>query len=171
MGLQETLDALTERRLAYRAYQAQVDEEMRRVRNEKLGAERASIEHLVAKAAAEGGTTGQIKRAYGTKDHRTVADILKNRAGEIAAIRKSAEESSRMTDWFKIEGDTVVVTVGEHQAVFTWSEVEDELMFVTDTPQWDDTFTTKNGAVALLDGKLESESEQAEQVAAAIRRQ
>lgn len=169
MTLQETLDQLSERRLAFKAYQQQVEEELRALRLEKLGAEKASIEYLVAKAAAEGATTGQIKRAYGTKDHRTIADILGARAKEIEAIRTAAEEAKRGPEWFQLDSEFVRVFLGEHSAMFQWHDVEGELMFTTEEPLWNEDFTIKNEAVALLDGKLESESEAAAEVASAIR--
>lgn len=171
MALQETLDELEIRRKAYKAFERQVDAELRELRAEKLNAEKAGIRHLVVKAAAEGATTGQIKRAYGTKDHRTVADVLTAGKAEIEAIRQAEAKKLETAEWFEFDGDTVVVNLGKDgEARYTWTEVEGEIMFSTDEPLWDSTFTHKNEAVALLDGKLESESVEAGAVARAIRK-
>lgn len=169
MGLKETLDELAERRLSFRAFREQVDAEVRQLRLDKLSAEQSNIEHLIVKAAAEGATTGQIKRSYGTKDHRTVANILTRRAAEIEAIRNAAEEKRRGPDWFTISDGVAVVTIGDHSAGFSWTEVDGELMFTTDAPLWDDDYTVRNEAVTLLDGKIESDSEEAAILARAIR--
>lgn len=170
MALQDTLDELETRRLAYKAFERQVDAELRELRAEKLNAEKAGIRHLVVKAAAEGATTGQIKRAYGTKDHRTVADVLIAGKAEIEAIRQAEAKKLETAEWFSFEGDRILVQVDAWVAYYTWTEVEGEIMFSTDEPLWDSTFTTKNEAVALLDGKLESESVEAGAVARAIRK-
>lgn len=169
MALEDVLEELTERRLTFKAFREQVDADLRALRVERLGAEQAGIEHLVVRAAAAGATTGQIKRAYGTKDHRTVTTILANRASEIDAIRNAAAEKARGPEWFRIKGETAIVTIGEWTAEFTWTEVDGELMFTTDTNPWNDDFTVKNEAVTLLDGKTENESEEAGILAKAIR--
>ena len=54
MALQETLDELTERRVAYTARRAAIEEELRALRKEKLAAEQASIEGIIVKASREG---------------------------------------------------------------------------------------------------------------------
>lgn len=172
MALEGTLQQLAERRLSFKAYRETIEEELRQLRLQKLAAEQASIDHLVAKAMAEGATLGQVKRAYGTKDHRTVANIVASRAAEIEAIRQSRITAKAKTqDWFVLDAEdgTAVITIGEHQAVYAWFIVDGEYMFTTEVPLWNDDFTIKNEAVALLDGKTESESEEAAILAAAIR--
>ena len=171
MALEEALQELAERRMAFRAYREQVEEELRQLRGEKLAAEQANIEHLVAKAAAEGGTTGQIKRAYGTKDHRTVADILARRASEIKALRNAEIEKQNDTSWFNFTDDGVLARIGGSEALFTYVYVDDEMMLTTETPLWNDDFTQRNEAVALLDGKTEDDSIEAAKIIRAIREQ
>ena len=171
MALEEALQELSERRVAYRAYREQVEEELRQLRIEKLAAEQANIEHLVAKAAAAGGTTGQIKRAYGTKDHRTVADILARRASEIKALRNAEVEKQNDTSWFTFTDDGISVRIGDSEALFTYVYVDDQMMLTTETPMWNDDFTQRNEAVALLDGKTEDDSIEAAKLIRAIREQ
>src|SRR5690606_25442522 len=148
-----------------------VEEELRLLRIERLGAEQAGIEHLVAKASAEGATLGQIKRAYGTKDHRTISNIVTTRAAEIEALRKSMRENKRAEkQWFQLDtADRVLVTVGRDSAYYDDTEIDGEFMFSTDVPLWNEDYTIKNEAVALLDGKTESESDEAAEIGRAIR--
>lgn len=172
MALEETLEELAEGRLAFRTRRARLDEELRAMRAEKLAAEQAAIEQIIVRAVAEGATLGQIKRAYGTKDHRTIAGIVAARADEIQAIRDAREAKAKAErDWFILASDHVRVTLGEHVANFTWTTVDDLLMFSTDESLWNDDYTVRNEAVALLDGKTEADNEEAAILARAIRNQ
>lgn len=171
MTLEHTLEELAERRAAFAAHRAKVDEELRRKRVELLAAEQAAIEGIVVRAMAEGATLGQVKKAYNTKDHRTIATIVAARAHEIDAVRKQKDEAKAKDDWFTFEDDTVLVVLDGHgTARYTWTEIEGELMFTTDEPLWNDDFTIKNEAVALLDGKTEGESAEARHLAKQIRK-
>lgn len=171
MGLENTLEELAERRIAFKTFRETVDAELRKLRVERLSAEQASIEHIVVKAMAEGATLGQIKRAYGTKDHRTIASIVESRAHEIEAIQKAKQEQKASTDWFILSDlDTARVVIGNHVADYTWYEVDGELMFTTDDSLWNDDFTIKNEAVALLDGKTETDNDEARILAKEIRK-
>ena len=171
MALQETLDELTERRVAYTARRAAIEEELRALRKEKLAAEQASIEGIIVKAMAEGATLGQVKRAYGTKDHRTIADIVTAREAEIQAVRDAEIKKRERSDWFDLYHDRASVAVDGQLAEYTWTDVDGKLMFITDEPLWDETATIRNEAVALLDGKTEDDSIEARTLAAAIRKQ
>lgn len=170
MGLENTLEELAERRIAFKTFRETVDAELRKLRVERLSAEQASIEHIVVKAMAEGATLGQIKRAYGTKDHRTIASIVESRAHEIEAIQKAKQEQKASTDWFQLDDEEAYVTVGNSQAYFTWAEVDGALMFLTETPLWNHDNTIKNEAVALLDGKTETDNDEARILAKEIRK-
>lgn len=171
MTLEDTLEELAERRLAFKTYRSTVEEDLRKLRAEKLAAEQSSIEHIIVKAMAQGATLGQVKRAYGTKDHRTISAIVEARSSEIKTVREAAKnERARKTDWFTLGEDQAEVTIGTDIAVFTWAEVDGELMFSTDEPLWAEGWTTRNEAVALLDGKTESSSEEATVLANEIRK-
>jgi len=172
MTLEDTLQDLAERRFAFRAYRTGVDEELRKLRAEKLAAEQASIEHIVVKAMAEGATLGQVKKAYGTKDHRTISTIVAARAAEIEAVREAQAQQAKPAEaeeWFILGMEHVTVFLGEAKATFTWSEVDGLLMFSTVEPLWNDDYTIRNEAVALLDGKTETDNDQAREIASAIR--
>lgn len=172
MALEDTLQELAEGRAAYKTRRARIDEELRTLRAEKLAAEQAAIEQIIVRAMAEGATLGQIKRAYGTKDHRTISDIVTSRADEIQAVRDAREAKRKATeDWFKIREDNILVTINGHEAFFTYTNVDDVIMFTTDTPLWNEDFSIKNEAVAILDGKTETDSEEARVLARAINNQ
>lgn len=164
MSLEQTLAALAERRAAYQIFQAQVDEDLRNERARRLGDERAAIDHLVFKASAEGATMGQIKRAYNTKDHRTISDKIKAHTAEIDAIRKAAIQRVKdMPEWLEIhDSESFTVTIGEFKTGYSVTSMQDgTLMFGTGDPLWNDDYTIKNEAVDLLDGKTEADGEEA----------
>lgn len=169
MALEEILSELEDRRAAFKVYREKVEEELRLKRIEMLGAEQASIEHIIVRAMANGATIGQVKKAYGTKDHRTIATIVTARADEIEAVRRAAVEKKPAPNWFELYDGHATVTVGNDSADFEWSEVDGDIMFFSGTPLWNDDFTIRNEAVALLDGKTETDTEEAAQLASAIR--
>ena len=160
MTLETKLAELAERRERFKEFRDSVDADLARQRVERLAAENAAIDQLVIECAAEHATLGQIKRAYGTKDHRTISDKVTSHAAEIAAIRTQAvQKMKNQPDWFRIDGDTVRVEREDGAATFTWTTLEDgQFLFSTDEPRWDDTFTTENKAVTLLDGKTETDN-------------
>lgn len=171
--LEATLAELEERRAKYRDFRDAVDEDLRRQRIQRLGEESAAIEDLIIKAASEGATLGQIKRAYGTKDHRTVADPVERRKAEIELLRAARIEAIKAPPkWFEfhVEGEVKVTREGD-VALFTWAELEDgELLFTTEDRLWNDDYTIKNEAVALLDGKTTSECDEARTLTKFIRK-
>jgi hypothetical protein len=168
----KTLEELARRRAAFKTFQDAVDADLARQREERLAAEKGAIRTLILTAAAEGKSMGQIKRAYGTTDHRTIADVVHNGAAEILAIQKGAvAEVDEKPDWFVIHDDEVTVTWQGDLAVYTWTAMESgEFMFTTDASLWDDDFNIKNPAVEVLDGKTESESAEARIIAKFIRK-
>lgn len=171
MTLENTLFELAERRHAYKNFRARVEEELRELRAQKLASELDSIELLIVAARAEGATLGQIKKAYGTKDHRTISDVIARREADVEAAKLAAnEEQPKAREWFKLEEDVVQATLHGQQAELTWSTVDGNIMLLSDTPLWNEDFTIRNEAVAALDGKTEADSEEVQEIARAIRR-
>lgn len=174
MSLESKLAELATRRERFKQFRDEVDEDLARQRAERLAAETAAIQQLILEAAAEGGTLGQIKRAYGTKDHRTIADVVKAHKPEIVAIQKDiVQKQQGRPEWLKdLTHDSFLVQVGQDEVLYTWTTLDDGLlMFTTTSPLWDPTFTIRNEAVELLDGKTENESDAARLAAEFIRRQ
>jgi hypothetical protein len=174
MTLETKLAELADRRDRFKDFRDSVDEDLARQRVERLAAENAAIDQLIVESAAEGATLGQIKRAYGTKDHRTISEKVKAHAPEIAALRAGRIAGIKdQPTWFTLTNDgRVIVQWEDSEAEFTYSTMEDgQFLFNTDESRWDPTFTTENKAVALLDGKTETDSNEARVLAKFIRKQ
>ena len=170
-----TLDDLAARREAFRHFRTRVEEDLRRERAERLANEVAVINQLVYQAAAEGATIGEIMRSYGTKDRRTIADLVRNHSAEIEALKKAharKESESGAPEWLTIYDPTgFFVDLGEHHASYAATTMGDgTLLFTTGNPLWNEDFTIKNEAVALLDGKTETDSDEASIVARYLRK-
>lgn len=164
--LEETLATLESRRLGYKERRARIEEELRQRRIAMLAEEQGQIENLVAKAVAEGATLGQIKRAYKTKDHRTITTMV---AENEAAIRYWREflAAPENGDWFTIVDDDNVL-IGEVTFRLVTMETG-EIMLTTETPQWNEDFTIENETVRDFDGKTEDESDRVREIADALR--
>lgn len=172
MTKQNTLEQLSERREMFTAFRTQVDEDLRRQRVERLATEQSGIRALVLEAYAKGASVGEIKRHYGTKDHRTITDIIKSGTAEIEQFRRHlAEVEAGIPGMLWVEGaNSFTFEVDGDTAVFDWYSTEDgEMVFTTDTPLWDEAYENKNAAVEALSGKTESESDLAGKIAAAVR--
>lgn len=163
--LEETLKELEAARLGYRSRREKIEEELRARRVAMLAEEQLAIENFVAKAVAEGATLGQIKRAYGTKDHRTITNIVENREAEIRYWREFAANPEN-GEWFTLLEDGQVL-IGE--VLFAVTSLDDgRIMLMTDEPQWNDDFTIENETVRDFDGKTEGESRRIAEIAAAL---
>lgn len=175
LSKEAALKRLSENRASFSAYRDQVDEELRQIRRERLAQYELGIRRDVLEAYAAGATLGAIKRAYNTKDHRTIKAIIDSGMSEVEQMRLAEVEqaqaaSTGLPDWAARQLDNIIVTVGEDVAFYTYEEIEGgKLMFSTDEAPWDPTFTKKNRAVELLDGKIEGETAEATELAAAIR--
>lgn len=172
MTKQNVLEELSSRRERFTAFRTQVDEDLRRLRVERLATETSAIRQLVLSAYANGATVGEIKRAYKTKDHRTITDIINGGTAEIEQLRKElAAVEAGIPGMLWIEGANAFSYEHEgHTAIFEWYSTEEgEIVFTTDTPLWDDNYENKNLAVEVLSGKTESESDLAGTIARAVR--
>lgn len=172
MTKENALAELGNRRERFTAFRTQVDEDLRRLRVERLASEQSAIRQLVLEAYASGATVGEIKRAYGTKDHRTITDIINGGTAEIEQIRKElAAVEAGIPGMLWVEGANSFSYEHEgHTAVFEWYTTEDgEMVFTTDTPLWDSNYEIKNAAVEVLSGKTENESDLAAKIARAVR--
>lgn len=164
--LEETLKELEVRRLGYKDRREKIEEELRARRISLLAEEQAQIEDLIAKAYASGATLGQIKKAYGTKDHRTITTIVANRATEIKYWRQALAESEAEA-WFSIGPDGITIS----GVLFDYTILDDmKFMLFTGEPQWNDDFTIENETVRDFDGKTEDEDPRVAEIAEAVRK-
>lgn len=161
----DALSRLTTARARFASVRKQIDEELRMLRAQRLQAYRGEVAHLALTAYAMGASMGEIKRAYGTKDHRTVSAIIHAGAAEIEAIRKADAEEAASNTWFVIDGDTVTITWEDSTAEFTRVALEDdEIMLSTEEPRWNEEYTVENKAVAKFDGMTSDELAEVEAI-------
>lgn len=145
MSKEETLSNLRENREAYGARVEAVEADLARLRAERLGVYQAQIRTLVLRAYAEGASIAAIQRAYGTRDFRTIKNIIESGEVEVAAHKaKIVEEAT--PKWFKItRPDTHVYRVdidgnefsivdleGEEYLILAYNVKDDEAQI-----QWD----------------------------------
>lgn len=164
--LEETLKELEVRRLGYKDRREKIEEELRARRISLLAEEQAQIEDLIAKAYASGATLGQIKKAYGTKDHRTITTIVANRAAEIKYWREALSDPTGGA-WFTIMDDGQILI---RDVVFEATPLDDgKVMLITTEPKWNDDYTIENETVREFDGKTEEDDERISEIAEALR--
>lgn len=165
MTLEDTLGELTRRREGFKDRAAKIKEELRIREQALLAEERTQIEDLIAKAIASGATLGDVKRAYGTKDHRTITTIVANRQAEIAYWRDHFANPAN-GDWFTITGDGHVL-IGE--VLFEVTPLDGgDIMLITTEPQWNDDYTIENETVREYDGKTQADNPRIGEIAEAL---
>lgn len=163
--LEDTLSELTRRRQGFKDRAARIKEELRIREQALLAEERAQIEDLIAKAIASGATLGDVKRAYGTKDHRTITTIVANRQAEIKYWQDHLANPAN-GDWFTVTSDGNVV-IGE--ILFEVKALDDgDIMLITTEPQWNDDYTIENETVREYDGKTQTDNPRIGEIAEAI---
>lgn len=123
------------------------------MRRERMASYAKEIEQAVLTAAAAGATMGQIKEAYGTKDHRTVSAIIHAGNAEIAAIQEADKKREVLANWFVIDGDQVKITLPDGEATFKITSMEEEeILPQANEPRWNEDWTVENKIVAMFDG-------------------
>ncbi len=167
MSLENTLEEINRRRLGFKDRRQKIDEELAARRAALLADEVAQINDLIAKARAQGATFGDLKRAYGTKDHRTITNIVNTHSAEIA-YWKDALTSGQHGDWFTLNDDGSEVTIND--VVFEILEVEGGILLSSQTPRWNDDYTIENKVVGEFDGKTEDEDARIREVGEAYRK-
>lgn len=170
MSKENALAALSVARTELTEIRPVIEEEVRVHRATRLQAYQAEVARQILRAYAAGATMNEIKKAYGTKDHRTVSAIIQAGATEIAALRDAmaADETSHIEQpnesWFTItESGQIEITWEGDTAMFTLHELDDgSSMLTTEDPRWDTTVTPakENKAVAMFDGRDDDEVEQ-----------
>lgn len=167
MALEQTLEELERRRLGFKDRRDKIDEELAARRQTLLAEEISQINDLIAKARVEGGTLGQIKRAYGTKDHRTITTIIENSKSAIE-YWTDAFASGKYGSWFEIvdEGTAVVIDSVRFEII---PLAGDNIMLNTDEPRWNADFTVENHTVKEFDAETESDNERVAEIAQAYR--
>lgn len=165
MTLEDTLGELARRRAGFKDRALKIKEELRIRELALLAEERTQIEDLIAKAIASGATLGDVKRAYGTKDHRTITNIVAARQAEIAYWRDHFSNPAN-GDWFTITGDGHVII---SDVLFEVTPLEHgDMMLITTEPQWNEDFTVENETVKEFDGKTQADNPRIGEIVEAI---
>lgn len=166
-ALESTLEDISRRRAGFKDRRDAIDEELKARRAALLAEEQNQIEDLMAKARAQGATLGDLKRAYGTKDHRTVTTIVDARQAEVKYWQEAFRSGEAQGQWFVITDDTVLID----DVVFELITMEGgTIMLSTETPQWNDDFTVENKIVKEYDAKTEHEHDGVREIAEAYRK-
>lgn len=79
----EVLASLREEREGYKAFVEAVDADLAAQRQARLAERQNSIGSKVAEAFAKGASIADLKRAYGTRDYRTIRVLLDSRQSEV----------------------------------------------------------------------------------------
>lgn len=127
--LDDALSALTESRKSWHPYVEKVDAALAEERHRQLEGKREEITTAVLFAAANGASIADIKRAYGTKDYRTIKSILEAHPERLAAMRAAVTAYVDLPEIeFNVETDTVAIRdaeTGEVQSVLEILALED----------------------------------------------
>lgn len=122
-SLESALDQLAEARATYKAFIEAVDEDLRAERARRIETRRAEIESKVLWAYALGANIASLKRAWGTKDYRTIKNIIDSRESELDVIREEIDripvdpKTQTRYDWIEIAGDKIVVADFEYEVI------------------------------------------------------
>lgn len=174
MSLEATLEDIARRRAGFKDRRAKIDEELAARRAALLADEVAQINDLIAKARAQGATLGDLKRAYGTKDHRTITTIVNAHEAEIR-YWKDELLSGKHGSWFTItpinDPDEALDAVLINDVVFQIMDLQGGgIMLATEVSRWNEDFTVENKTVGEFDGKTEDDDERIREIGDAWRK-
>lgn len=128
---EEALAELAEARASYRGFIESVDEDLRAERERRIAQRRAEIEGMVLRAYALESSIADIKRAWGTKDYRTIRNIIDSRSSELDALREelaqAAEPDSSVTPWLTFPWKDGLIVHGEFYRII---ELQDDEGFL-----------------------------------------
>ena len=119
---ERSLRALTEARQQFKSFAAAVDADLALERTKRLAAEHGRIRSFIIDAHLGGASIADLKRAYGTKDYRTIRAVLDSAVAEIAERERIATEK-KSDKFFWIEGKITIVE--SNDMVFDVIELED----------------------------------------------
>lgn len=98
------LDAVVDLRASYKDFVAAVDADLAEERRKRLNSRAGDIRAAVVNAYAHGASLAEIKRAYGTKDHNTIKNMVEGAEREVQVAKGKKPEPVMPTDWFEING-------------------------------------------------------------------
>ena len=151
--LQEILDDLADERQAFKPAIAAIDADLAEERKRRIAVREGRIRDLVADAVVEGGSINKIMKAYGTKDFRTIKNLVASMENEIA-MRIDARENptSVQSDFFQLvptdDGLHVNIMVDDDYEGFEIIGLDaGEYMLVSLGEEMDDSIARIDGVV------------------------
>lgn len=138
----ETLNELAQLRASFQEFRDAVDADLAAERQRRLAVRQGEIVDAIARAYVGGASINAIKRAYGTKDYRTIKNIIDSMEEQIAFMRQQQEqeEETVRTDWFSITNGYVSTGDSSYE-IF---ELEDGEYLLTGDGEMDGWILTEN---------------------------
>lgn len=158
MKLSARLDAVAKARQAFVVARTTLEQRLREQMAEELSNLQTQVDVAVRYAYDSGESKAAIMRAMGTKDYNTMnASLVRTSAvSEVVGDDPLGDVYSRV-------GEALFVSYVNHgedklngKSVFAIRTLDDgRIMLSADAPLWDETFTVRNDAVAVLDGRFD----------------
>lgn len=124
------LARLREERENYKPFVEAVERDLQVERASRLAAKRLDIENSVVMAYINGASIADLKRAYDTKDYRTIKTILDKHAAQIALAKSSGttDDGTLPETWAEYNADEGVLSllIDGKDATFTVIVMEDD---------------------------------------------
>lgn len=160
--LSQRLDAVARARQAFVLARTTLEQRLRDQMAEELTNLQTQVDIAVRYAFDSGESKAAIMRAMGTKDYNTMQSSLERTQGVSEVVG-----ADPLGDVYFVmhtpDGDRLDVNYVNHgddrlngSASFDIRRLDDgRIMFTALSPLWDETFTVRNDAVAVLDGKFD----------------
>jgi hypothetical protein len=160
--LSQRLDAVAKARKAYVLARTTLEQRLREQMREELGNLQTQVDIAVRYAFDAGESKASIMRAMGTKDYNTMKASLDRTSG-VAEVVGADPFGETYFVMHTPEYDRLDVNYVNHgpskangSASFQMKTLDDgKLFLIALDPLWNEDYTVRNDAVALLDGKLD----------------
>ena len=157
--LSKSLDAVQKARQAFVVARTTLEARLREQMREELANLQTQVDIAVRYAYDSGESKASIMRAMGTKDYNTMNASLERTQGVAQIVG-----ADPLADAYKLVDGLLYVNYVNHgadkfngQATFEVKKLEDgrTLLLAVDGKLWSDDLSTRNDAIAVLDGKLD----------------
>lgn len=156
--LSQRLDAVSKARQAYVLARTTLEQRLREQMREELANLQTQVDIAVRYAFDSGGSKSAIMRAMGTKDYGTMNASLGRTQG-VAAI----EGDNPLASVYRVVDDALYVNWVNHGdenyngfAIFDMKTLDDgRLMLLGRDSLWNEDYTVRNDAIAMLDGRTD----------------
>ena len=150
------LDAVTKAKKAYVIAKTTLEARLREQMWDELANIQTQIDIAVRYAIDSGESKASVLRALGTKDYNTLNASLERTQGVSEIVGRNP-----LDDVYEVDGRTLHVRYVNHGsqryngfADFEIKKLDDgRVLLIAETPLWNDDYTVRNDAVAVLDGK------------------